>query len=185
MSRPAHRPSLRDKALDSGLDLLRRGTPLSLDSVARAAGLTKPGLMYHFPTKVTLMTALVDRVVDRCEGELEWHLPAGTTSPTTKERLAAYLRWSLVSPHDGADLVMLGDPRLRDRMIARWSERLQPWVEIPEDLPAPDRARLHLVRLAADGAWFADSSGYLPLTDDERRDLLLVALGLLEQRAAG
>jgi AcrR family transcriptional regulator len=177
--RPPHRPSLRDKALDCGLDLLRRGTPLSLDSVARAAGLTKPGLMYHFATKETLMAALVDRVVDRCEAELAGLLPSGTTTPTTAERLAAYLRWSLVSPHDGSDLVMLGDPRLRDRMVARWSERMQPWVEIPEDMPATDRARLHMVRLAADGCWFADSSGYLPLTGDERRDLLAVALELL------
>ena len=185
MSRPPHRPSLRDKALDRGLDLLRQGTPLSLDSVARAAGLTKPGLMYHFPTKETLMAALVDRVVDRCEAELEGLLPTGAGSPTTNERLAAYLQWSLTYPHDGSDLVMLGDPRLRDRMIGRWSDRLQPWVEIPEDLPAQDRARLHLVRLAADGCWFADASGYLPLTDDERRDLLSVALGLLERGVAG
>jgi AcrR family transcriptional regulator len=157
---------------------------LSLDSVARAAGLTKPGLMYHFATKETLMAALVDRVVDRCEDELAGFLPAGGTAPTAAERLAAYLHWSLVSPHDGSDLVMLGDPRLRDRMVARWAERLQPWVEIPEDLPAPDRARLHMVRLAADGCWFADASGYLPLGDDERRELLAVALGLLAPAVA-
>jgi hypothetical protein len=80
---------------------------------------------------------------------------------------------------------MLGDPRLRDPMVARWSERMQPWVEIPPDLPAPARARLHMLRLAADGCWFADSSGYLPLTDGERRELLAVALGLLEQAVAG
>lgn len=156
-----------------------------MDSVASAAGLTKPGLMYHFPTKATLMAALVDRMVDRCEAELEELLPRGTTGPTASERLAAYLRWSLTYPHDGADLVMLGDPRLRDRMIARWSARLRPWVEVPEHLPAQDRARLHLVRLAADGCWFADASGYLPLGDRERRDLLAVALGLLERRAGG
>ena len=185
MPRPPHRPSLRDRALDCGLDLLRQGTPLSLDSVARAAGLTKPGLMYHFPTKETLMAALVDHVVDRCEVELEGLLPSGTTGPTTAERLAAYLHWSLALPHDGSDLVMLGDPRLRDRMVARWSERMQPWVEVPEGLPAPDRARLHMLRMAADGCWFADSSGYLPLTDDERRELLAVALGLLEQAVLG
>ena len=183
MPRPAHRPSLRDRALDLGLELLRRGEPLSLDSVARAAGLTKPGLMYHFPTKEALMAALVDRVVDRCEGELEALLPSD--SPTADQRLAAYLRWSFTHPHDGSDLVMLSDPRLRDRMIVRWTERMHPWVEIPRGLTARDRARLHMVRLAADGCWFADASGYLPVPDAERRDLLSVALGLLEQRGAG
>jgi AcrR family transcriptional regulator len=185
MPRPAHRPSLRDEALDRAVDLLRRGESLSLDSVARASGLTKPGLMYHFPTKEALMTALVDRVVDRCEHELEGLLPAGATSPTTQERLAAYLRWSLALPHDGSDLVMLSDPRLRDRLIERWSERLRKWVEVPEDLPAPDRARLHVVRLAADGCWFADASGYAPLARNERPAVLLVGLGLLGQGESG
>ncbi len=181
MRRPAHRPSLRDLALDRAVDLLRAGEPLSLDSVARAAGLTKPGLMYHFPTKEALMTALVDRVVDGCEQELAGLLPAGATEATARERLTAYLRWALELPHDGSDLVMLSDPRLRDQLIERWSERLRTWVEVPDDLPAPERARLHVVRLAADGCWFADASGYAPLTRDERRDVLLVGLGLLGQ----
>ncbi|MET1059391.1 MAG: TetR/AcrR family transcriptional regulator [Nocardioides sp.] len=180
MPRPAHRPSLRDEALDRAVDLLRRGESLSLDSVAGATGLTKPGLMYHFPTKEALMTALVDRVVDGCERELEGLLPAGAASPTTHERLAAYLRWALTLPHDGSDLVMLSDPRLRDCLIDRWSERLRTWVEVPEDLPAQDRARLHLVRLAADGCWFADASGCAPLAADERPDVLRLGLELLE-----
>ncbi len=185
MSRPAHRPSLRDEALDRAVDLVRHGDPLSLDSVARAAGLTKPGLMYHFPTKEALMTALVDRVVDRCERVLEGLLPAGATSPTTGERLAAYLRWALTSPHDGSDLVMLSDPRLRDRLIERWSERLRVWVEVPEDLPAPERARLQAVRLAADGCWFADASGYAPLAQQDRPEVLRLGLELLGRGAAG
>jgi len=182
MRRPAHRPSLREEALERAVDLLREGEPLSLDSVARAAGLTKPGLMYHFPSKESLMTALVDRVVDGCERELVGLLPPGTTSPTTRERLAAYLRWALEVPHDGSDLVMLSDPRLRDRLIERWSERLRTWVEVPDDLPAPERARLQVVRLAADGCWFADASGCAPLGRDERSDVLLVGLGLLGER---
>lgn len=30
---------------------LEEGGSVSLDSVARAVGLTKPGVMYHYPTK--------------------------------------------------------------------------------------------------------------------------------------
>ena len=115
MPRPAHRPSLRDEALDRAVDLLRDGESLSLDSVARATGLTKPGLMYHFPTKEGLMTALVDRVVDRVRARAG-RAPAGRRDESDHrvERLAAYLRWALAVPHDGSDLVMLSDPRLRD-----------------------------------------------------------------------
>jgi AcrR family transcriptional regulator len=175
------RPSSRAGILDAAVALVRDGGTVSLESAARAAGLTKPGLMYHFPTKEALMTALVDRVVDGCEQELAGLLPAGATGATARERLTAYLRWALELPHDGSDLVMLSDPRLRDQLIERWSERLRTWVEVPDDLPAPERARLHVVRLAADGCWFADASGYAPLARDERRDVLLVGLGLLGQ----
>lgn len=44
---------------------LEEGGSVSLDSVARAVGLTKPGVMYHYPTKEALMLALVDSVLDR------------------------------------------------------------------------------------------------------------------------
>ena len=43
---------------------------LSLDSAARAAGVTKPGLMYHFATKEQLLTAILDRLAARYEQEM-------------------------------------------------------------------------------------------------------------------
>ena len=65
--KPAHRPSQRDAALDAALDLLRDGGSLSLESAARAAGMSKPGLMYHFSTKEALVAALVDHLIDDYE----------------------------------------------------------------------------------------------------------------------
>ena len=56
-------------------------------------------------------------------------------------RLAAYVRWSITHDHDPADLVMLADPRLRQRMAERWAERLAVWVAVPADLPPGRRAR--------------------------------------------
>ncbi len=37
---------------------------MSLDSVAQKAGVSKGGLMYHFPTKKSLIKAVVDRLVE-------------------------------------------------------------------------------------------------------------------------
>ncbi|GAA3388776.1 TetR/AcrR family transcriptional regulator [Cryptosporangium minutisporangium] len=175
-----HRPSQREAALDHALDLLRVGGALSLESAARAAGLSKPGLMYHFPTKEALITAMVDHLVDGYERELFALLPEPSVStPTTAERLTAYLRWALTSTHDAADLVILSDPKLRDRMIVRWTDRLRAWIEVPADLPAEHRARLHALRFIADGCWFADASNVLPLPAADRPALLAIALELL------
>lgn len=165
--------------MESALDVLRNGGTVSLESAARAAGLTKPGLMYHFPTKEALIAAMIDHLIDGHERQLVALLPGSKDEPTTAERLVAYLDWSLNSDHDAADLVMLSDPKLRERMIVRWAERLRVWIEVPRELPPERRARLHAIRFVADGCWFADATDILPLAADERPAVLAAALELL------
>ena len=44
-----------------------QGVTISLESVALQAGITKPGLMYHFPSKEALMVGLVDHAAEHWE----------------------------------------------------------------------------------------------------------------------
>lgn len=164
---PVTRSTPRADALDSTLGMLQAGEPISLESAARAAGLTKPGLMYHFPTKEALMLALVDHVVDRCEHAIVSRIGDPATA-TPQERAAAYATWSIEGPHDASELVVFADPRLRDALVAQWGERLRPYVELPDDLDPDVRARLLAVRLLADGAWFACASGLFPPDEADR-----------------
>lgn len=165
--------------LDTARALLDNGATVSLDSVAQAAGLTKPGLMYHFPTKSALMDALVDHVVDSQEAELSTYLDVPVEEASARQRLGAYVRWSLQSQHRPSDLVMLSDPKLSDRMLTRWTQRFRRWVQVPGDACKAERARLHAARLLADGVWLADSSNTFPLSKGERPQVLSVALELL------
>jgi AcrR family transcriptional regulator len=43
---------------------------LSLDAVAQRAGVSKGGLLYHFPSKAKLLQALVQKHIDVFDGEL-------------------------------------------------------------------------------------------------------------------
>lgn len=165
--------------LDTARTLLDDALPISLDSVAQAAGLTKPGLMYHFPTKSALMDALVDHVVDAQEDDLARRLPVPFERASVHQRLSAYVRWALESTHRRSDLVMFSDPKLADRMSERWAERFSRWVEIADDVPADERARLQAARLLADGSWLADCTSIFALTAGERPDVLAVALELV------
>jgi AcrR family transcriptional regulator len=178
------RSSSRHAILDGVVALIRNGGTVSLESAARAAGLTKPGLMYHFPTKEALMTGLVDHVVDGYVRVFRAHLPATASAddpdaPTPEQRLRAYVDWAFSADIDQSDLVVFTDPRLRDHLTARWTERLQEWVDVPRDLPPERRARLLAARLIADGSWFADASGVLPLTGTERHSVWTVARDLI------
>ncbi|SKB09771.1 TetR/AcrR family transcriptional regulator [Aeromicrobium choanae] len=182
MSPPAaaHRPSLRDDILESTLELARTGAAISLESAARATGITKPGLMYHFPTKEALMTAVVDHLMDGYERDLQDRLGADPTAPSATERLIAYLDWVCEGRFDSGDLVMFADPRLRDTLTSRWNERISPWVAVPDSLPATRRARLHGVRLIADGMWFNAAGNGLPLSDSDRAAVRALAHQLIE-----
>ena len=183
LSRPAHRPSSRDDILDCALDLLREGGAMSLDSAARAAGVTKPGLMYHFPTKALLMQALVDHLVDGWERELRRRLPAQSEErPSVHDRLTAYVDWVCEGDFDSSDLVMFSDPRLREPLTTQWTVRMRPWVHVPEHLPEAERSRLVAVRLLADGIWFAQASNALPLDDAEVERVQALAHELIRGR---
>lgn len=79
---------------------LEEGGSVSLDSVARAVGLTKPGVMYHYPTKEALMLALVDSVLDRWESELTARL--GVTSSRRARMIGSAPTWTGRFPESSA-----------------------------------------------------------------------------------
>src|SRR5690606_37470436 len=70
------RRGARAKVLQAAEELAVEVGPanLSLDAVAARAGVSKGGLLYHFPTKARLLEALVETYVDRFEDELDARL---------------------------------------------------------------------------------------------------------------
>ncbi|MFD9739957.1 TetR/AcrR family transcriptional regulator [Umezawaea sp. NPDC059074] len=170
----------REQILDGALELLRSGGAVSLETAARQVGLSKPGLMHHFRTKEALMLALVDHVVDAWVRELAERQPLSVEKASPHDRIRAYFEWSVSGTVDQADLVMLADPRLRDRLTARWVERLEPWLHLPSDLPDDTRGRLTAVRLLADGAWFGDATRVFPLSPADRDRVRAIADRMLE-----
>lgn len=62
----APRKRARDKILTAAEELARVAGPgnLSLDAVAARAGVSKGGLLYHFPTKAKLLEALVEQFLE-------------------------------------------------------------------------------------------------------------------------
>ncbi|MCW4601510.1 TetR/AcrR family transcriptional regulator [Janibacter hoylei] len=84
---------------------------MSLDSAARAAGVTKPGLMYHFSTKQDLLMAMVDFVIDGYECDLKARIPgADPARESVESRIHAYVSWACEGDFSAGDLVMLTDP---------------------------------------------------------------------------
>src|SRR5229473_2253093 len=66
-ARPVGRPSARTKVLDAALELMLEGgvESLTFDALAERAGVSKGGVLYHFPSREELARAIREYVRER------------------------------------------------------------------------------------------------------------------------
>ena len=166
----------KPEILDAAIASLRNGEALTIDALARATGLTKPGVVHHFPTKDVLASAVVDRIADRWEADMLARTPDGSDP---LQRLRAYVDFALTGQFDTSDLALLADPRLRDSLLQQWVDRLDPWFGIDIEGPLERRAQLRAARTLADGAWFNKALGLSTMTFDEEAVVHEIAKKLL------
>lgn len=89
----------RRALLDAAAAVIRtRGVAASLDEIARAAGVSKGGLLYHFATKDDLVRALAQDLFDAFRAEVTAALDPADQAPGRLTR--AYVRASLAAAHD-------------------------------------------------------------------------------------
>lgn len=165
----------KPEILDAALGVLRAGDALTIDAVARQAGLTKPGVVHHFPTKEALTFAVLDHLLGRWDDELTRR--AGPEADDT-ERLRAYVEHTLLGEMDTADLALFADPKLREKLSVRWAQRMDAWFG------RLDHPQATAVRFLADGAWIDRCLGLLPQDRGQRAAVLEIALSLLEMKEA-
>ena len=83
---PAGTATSRDRILDAAERLVVQtgASHLTLDGVAQSAGVSKGGLLYHFPTKEALLEGMIERhfeAVDRRVAELHGTNDARAANP--------------------------------------------------------------------------------------------------------
>lgn len=171
--------STRDGLLAAAEQVIRAAgvTGLTLEAVAREAGVSKGGLLYHFASKDALIAALVEDRLARCDEAIDRAI-AADEGPEAGRWLRAYIRLTFTPPADcfgltAAVLAASATPALLAPVwaaFARWQERA-----VNDGL---DPAEATLIRLAADGLWFADLFEAGPPPQDLRAG---VAAALLRQ----
>ena len=170
----------KDRIVEGGLALAAAGAPVTLESAARKAGLTKPGIMNHFPTKQALMLGLVDHVIDHWQQRHAQEIGQTPEAVTAAERIRAYLNCVLAGELDRTDVVMCTDVRYSEMMTARWVERMEPWLGVPEGLDVTAQGKLLTARLVADGIWYSTAFCTFPLDSAATESIRATAATLLE-----
>lgn len=159
----------RDNILIEACRLVEREgiTHLTLEKVAKEAGVSKGGLLYHFPSKDELIKGMIDDMIKRSYRDIDKHLPTGENPPG--EWLRAFVRTTfdevgrkdLMSP--GLLAVLLSNPDLVDT----WRNAYSDWAQKIED-DNNDLIIATIVRLALEGLWFTDLLGFSPLEGEFR-----------------
>jgi AcrR family transcriptional regulator len=165
------RPSRRAELLDAAVAVIRRdgAQALTLDAVAAESGTSKGGVLYHFGSKRALVDGLIAHWLDNFEAKLE-----GEDFATHYVRACDLSRVGpdVATSEFGLLAALIEEPRVLE--AAR--ERYGAWMERMFDAVPRDDA--WLLRLAADGLWYADLLGIAAPQGEDRRRLIerLVAL---------
>lgn len=172
-------------------DILRRdGLPhLTLDAVAEEAGLSKGGLLYHFPSKLALVEALFRHhlhLFDQRLLELESSERNNGSGSGRGSWLRAYALASIEQISDPetaslfASLFAAGERYPSVLEIMR--ESYNRWqVQIDRSGFNPSAALM--IRLTVDGFWFTNMYQFAPPTDEHRADVINYILQLTREYA--
>ncbi|WP_151734075.1 TetR/AcrR family transcriptional regulator [Paenibacillus tengchongensis] len=177
--------SKRNQLLEAAAAVIRtQGVEkLTLEAVAREAGVSKGGLLHHFPNKAALVSGMFGKLCHDFSAEVE---TKASHDPAAGNWSRAYLEAT------GEDLqgdkwigtalsaALFSDPELLKDIQADYSH----WQrQIEQD--SNDPVLSTVIRLAADGLWFAEMFGLGRLDPGLRDQVLQRLLEMSRQEEGG
>lgn len=146
--------------LDVAMQLLaeKGKVGFSLQSVADAVGVTKGGLLHHFPNKQILMQATVKEVIGQLDGAIDDYIAQDLEPYGRFTRAYIYFTLQQDAKSIGRlfaalSMAMLTDQAFNEQWILWLNGRLEQHVSTDDSMD------LKLLRLAADGLWLAIYTG--------------------------
>lgn len=170
------RTSKRTKILEAAVNVITADgvTAISYEAVAEAAGMTKSGLLYHFPSRESLLIGLNEYLADQWNGVMSAHHDAGSEELDDQDRLSAYLN-SMAHTFSRAELLLMLESVQHPQLHATWRDATDAWApSAPEEDASPAEYHRFVARLAADGFWLYEAVTDQQLTDAQRQRILSV-----------
>ncbi|KXV66223.1 TetR/AcrR family transcriptional regulator [Acetobacter orleanensis] len=168
MARP--RTINRDRVMDCAEQLVQRdgAVALTLDAVAREAGITKGGLQYCFGCKDDLIAALIDRWIASFEADVRQHTPPNASAA---DKVRAYVQ--VCAQMDEATRTRIVGTLMTLLHSPDHLRRIRDWYTgwLTHDFCHSDEARqIRTMFFAAEGAFFLRSFGFITMQDKEWHD---------------
>nr|WP_120491274.1 TetR/AcrR family transcriptional regulator [Corynebacterium lactis] len=177
------RTSKRTLILDSIVEIIEESgmSDVTYENVATRSGMSKSGLIYHFPSRDDMIRSVHEYMAQRWEQELIDAAGGPAEEVSQANRLRANLEVS-INTATRAELLMAidssSDPELREI----WAKHLRRWNPPADDIATdPDACAAFLVQMISDGIWANDYINGFSLSPQQRKALVEAAQRLIPE----
>jgi AcrR family transcriptional regulator len=165
----------RERLLDAAERVVTESgaTHLTLDAVAKSAGVSKGGLLYHFPSKEALLEGMLSRHFHDVDAEVAKRLASRGKKPSRadllRERVSVLLEFHPERPAVGAAMLAASadNPEHMSMCRAEYRKLLDEFAKLPGGFE-----RAALVLLGVQGLLLAELLHLSPYTPEERARLV-------------
>lgn len=165
------RTNKKDMLLEAAIALVEAEglAALTYDSLSAATGMSKSGIIYHFPTRQAMLLDVNAAVVASWERQLEE--AAGGPADQVDAATRARAHFEVMSRSGTLAALLVTIETMQDEQVREaWAEVQRRWGTPPEDIASNTRG--YLLSILADGLWVHDYINARPLTDAERTLLM-------------
>ena len=162
--------------------LLEHGVnAVTLEAVAARAGVSKGGLLYHFPSKDALIEGMIAAYISDFDARIESRL-AGVSDPSGAAWMRAYIEACLEPDPPGmaVSTAMLAAVAVNPALLRPMREQYARWQAKVDGFNDP--TLMLIMWLAMDGLWISDLLQTAPPTEEQRRAIAARLLAMLEER---
>ncbi|CAH1202760.1 HTH-type transcriptional regulator BetI [Paenibacillus plantiphilus] len=143
---------------------------LTLEAVAKEAGISKGGLLHHFPSKEALLIGMVEELTDHFVADVTARAANAAASAGKWSR--AYMEATFDDINKGGistafTASLYANPDLLVKLERVYSD----WQKNMEN-DGIDPVQATIVRLAADGLWFSELFGLGKIDEDLREKVI-------------
>ncbi len=145
--------------------VLRDGVArLTLEATAAEAGLSKGGVLYHFPTRDALVLGMVGKIIDEFDHDIEAEMAAQDgPGRFTRAYIRATMNPAIPAPdhQDRLGAALIAAAAAEPALLAPLQAAADRWQGRLED-DGLDPVTATVLRLASDGLWLCDLFGLAP-----------------------
>lgn len=176
------RPSKKTEILDAAVALIEAENleAVSYEALAEASGMSKSGIVYHFPSRYEIMRGIHQHLADQWEQELERAAGGPADAVNESTRLKA-LVLSQSNSATKAELLLEIDARSNPEFSTIWGEVTSRWAPSAQSIEDDETQRSrYLIKILADGLWMHDYVHEQALTPAQREALTDHILRMLD-----